>query len=399
MQEELLPFKLQQVWVLVDLPHRMKVIGTKWVYRNKRDKRGVVVRNKARLVAQGYTQEEGIDYDEVFAPVARIEAIRLFLAFASFMGFIVYQIDVKSAFLYGTIDEEVYVSQPPGFVDPDHPKNVYKVVKALYGLHQAPRAWYATLSTFLEKHGYKRGMIDKTLFIKRDKKDIMLMSSMGELTFFLGLQVKQNKAGIFISQDKYVAEILKKFDIVNVKIAITPMETKMALTKDEEAVDVEWTSMDLQIIQSIVLLPASTTSLVPKPSNFLVQVTTFYYYFRSMAQLKYCDKHNQVGFLRKPDESAGFAEIVDFLRDSNLRNMKRGFRGAPRPLLPAMLLVANTNPSQEHPDVAQLNHHLQTSCRTVTSLHPPVQSHPLSTASIPGSTPPPIPETEPEPYE
>ncbi|GJS80689.1 putative ribonuclease H-like domain-containing protein [Tanacetum coccineum] len=175
MQEELLQFKLQQVWVLVDLPHGMKVIGTKWVYRNKRDERGVVVRNKARLVAQGYTQEEGIDYDEVFAPVARIEAIRLFLAFASFMGFIVFQMDVKSAFLYGTIDEEVYVSQPPGFVDPDHPNKVYKVVKALYGLHQAPRAWYATLSTFLEKHGYKRGTIDKTLFIKRDKKDIMLV--------------------------------------------------------------------------------------------------------------------------------------------------------------------------------------------------------------------------------
>ncbi|GJS41613.1 putative ribonuclease H-like domain-containing protein [Tanacetum coccineum] len=140
MQEELLQFRLQQVWILVDLPHGAKVIGTKWVYRNKRDERGVVVRNKARLVAQGHRQEEGIDYDEVFAPVARIEAIGLFLAFALFMGFIVYQMDVKSAFLYGTIDEEVYVSQPPGFVDPDHPKKVYKVVKALYGLHQAPRA-------------------------------------------------------------------------------------------------------------------------------------------------------------------------------------------------------------------------------------------------------------------
>ncbi|GKB67529.1 putative ribonuclease H-like domain-containing protein [Tanacetum coccineum] len=198
MQEELLQFKLQQVWVLVDLPHGMKVIGTKWVYRNKRDERGVVVRNKARLVAQ-------------------------------------------CAFLYGTVDEEVYVSQPPSFVDPDHPTKVYKVVKALYGLHQAPRAWYATLSTFLEKHGYKRGIIDKTLFIKRDKKDIMLMSSMGELTFFLGLQVKQNKGGIFISQDKYVAEILKKFDLVNVKAAITPMETKVPLTKDEEAIDVDVT--------------------------------------------------------------------------------------------------------------------------------------------------------------
>ncbi|GJY15399.1 putative ribonuclease H-like domain-containing protein [Tanacetum coccineum] len=134
-----------------------------------------VVRNKARLVAQGHRQEEGIDYNEVFAPVARIEAIRLFLAFVSFMRFIVYQMDVKSAFLYGTIDEELYVSQPSSFVDPDHPKKVYKVVKALYGLHQAPRAWYATLLTFIEEHGYRKGTIDKTLFIKKDKKDIMLV--------------------------------------------------------------------------------------------------------------------------------------------------------------------------------------------------------------------------------
>ncbi|GJR96518.1 retrovirus-related pol polyprotein from transposon TNT 1-94 [Tanacetum coccineum] len=221
--EELLQFRLQQVWILVDLPHGAKVIGTKWVYRNKRDERGVVVRNKARLVAQGHRQEEGIDYDEVFAPVARIEAIRLFLAFASFMGFIVYQMDVKSAFLYGTIDEEVYVSQPPGFVDPDHPKKVYKVVKALYGLHQAPRAWYATLSTFLEGHGYRRDLND----------------SMGESLFFLGLQVKQKTDGIFISQDKYVADMLKKFDLASVKTAITPMETKMALTKYEEGDDVD----------------------------------------------------------------------------------------------------------------------------------------------------------------
>ncbi|GJX77991.1 putative ribonuclease H-like domain-containing protein [Tanacetum coccineum] len=291
MQEELLQFKLQQVWVLVDLPNGAKVIGTKWVYRNKKDERGVVVRNKARLVAQGHRQEEGIDYDEVFAPVARIEAIRLFLAFASFMGFIVYQMDVKSAFLYGTIDEEVYVSQPPGFVDPDHPTKVYKVVKALYGLHQAPRAWYATLSTFLEKHGYKRGTIDKTLFIRRNKKDIMLvqvyvddiifgstnkswcdefealmqsrfqMSSMGELTFFLGLQVKQNKEGIFISQDKYVAEILKKFDLVHVKAAITPMETKLPLTKDEEAFDVD-VHLYRSMIGSLMYLTASRPDIM-----------------------------------------------------------------------------------------------------------------------------------------
>nr|GEY71412.1 putative ribonuclease H-like domain-containing protein [Tanacetum cinerariifolium] len=168
-------------------------------------------------------QEEGIDYDEVFAPVARIEAIRIVLGFASYMGFIFYKMDVKSAFLYGTIDEELYVTQPPGFVDPEFPNKVYKVVKALYGLHQAPRAWYATLSTFLEQSGYKRGAINKTLFINQDKKDIML--------------VKQKQHGIFISQDKYVAEILKKFDFLSVKN--TTIETQKPLVKDEEAVDVD----------------------------------------------------------------------------------------------------------------------------------------------------------------
>ncbi|GKA91910.1 putative ribonuclease H-like domain-containing protein, partial [Tanacetum coccineum] len=118
MQEELLQFQLQKVWTLVDLPNDKRAIGTKWVFRNKKDERGIIVRKKARLVAQSYTQEEGINYDEVFAPVARIEAIKLFLDYASFMGFIVYQMDVKSAFLYGTIDEEVYVCQPPSFEDP-----------------------------------------------------------------------------------------------------------------------------------------------------------------------------------------------------------------------------------------------------------------------------------------
>nr|GEW84662.1 retrovirus-related Pol polyprotein from transposon TNT 1-94 [Tanacetum cinerariifolium] len=145
-EEELLHFKMQKVWVLVDLLNGKKAIGTKWVFMNKKDERGIVVRNKARLVIQGHTQEEGINYEEVFALVARIEAIRLFLTYASFMGFMVYQMDVTSAFLYGTIKEEVYVCQPPGFKDLDYPDKVYKVVKALYGLRQAPRAWKFSLT-------------------------------------------------------------------------------------------------------------------------------------------------------------------------------------------------------------------------------------------------------------
>ncbi|GJT61200.1 putative ribonuclease H-like domain-containing protein [Tanacetum coccineum] len=164
--EELLQFKLQKVWILVDLPKGKRAIGTKWIFRNKKDERGIVTRNKARLVAQGYTQEEGIDYDEVFAPVARIEAIRLFLAYASFMGFMVYQMDVKSAFLYGTIKEEVYVCQPLRFEDPDYPDKVYRVVKALYSLHQAPRAWSMLMTLSL---GCKWKQKDDGIFYQSGK--------------------------------------------------------------------------------------------------------------------------------------------------------------------------------------------------------------------------------------
>ncbi|GJV67454.1 putative ribonuclease H-like domain-containing protein [Tanacetum coccineum] len=263
MQEEMQQFINQKVWKLVPLPHGKNAIGTKWILKNKRDARGIVVRNKARLVAQGHRQEEGIDYDEVFAPVARIEAIRLFLAFASYMGFLVYQMDVKSAFLYGEIEEEVYVTQPKGFEDPYFPKHVYRVVKALYGLHQAPRAWYERLSAFLLQHNYRRGTIDKTLFIKKDSRDILLvqvyvddiifgstnkawckefevlmqgefeMSAMGEMNFFLGLQVKQLPDGIFISQDKYVKDMLTKFDMESVRTATTPYEAAKTKLKDE----------------------------------------------------------------------------------------------------------------------------------------------------------------------
>ncbi|GJS84429.1 putative ribonuclease H-like domain-containing protein [Tanacetum coccineum] len=230
-------------------------------FKNKKDKRGIVIRNKARLVAQGYTQEEGINYDEVFAPVARIEAIRLFLAYASFKDFVVYQMDVKSAFLYGKIEEEVYVCQPPGFEDPNFPDRVYKVEKALYGLHQAPRAWYETLSTYLLDNGFQRGKINKTLFIKRHKGDILLMSSMGELTFFLGLQVQQKKDGLFISQDKYVAEILKKFRFTKVKTASTTMETQKPLLKDEDGEEVD-VYMYRSMIGSLMYLTSSRPDIM-----------------------------------------------------------------------------------------------------------------------------------------
>ncbi|KAL8134084.1 hypothetical protein AgCh_009232 [Apium graveolens] len=234
MQEDLNQFERNKVWELVPAPKNRSIIGTKWVFRNKMDENGIVTRIKARLVAKGYSQEEGIDYDETFAPVARLEAIRIFLAFAAYSNFKVYQMDVKSAFLNGELEEEVYVQQPPGFEDPEFTDFVYKLLKALYGLKQAPRAWYDTLLDFLLKHGFTRGTIDKKLFYKLYGSDMIPiqiyvddiifgstneklyqrfsklmqseyeMSMMGELSYFLGLQVSQKSDGIFISQTKAV---------------------------------------------------------------------------------------------------------------------------------------------------------------------------------------------------
>nr|GFB75430.1 putative ribonuclease H-like domain-containing protein [Tanacetum cinerariifolium] len=238
---------------------RVRPIGIKWVFKNKKDERGIVVRNKARLVAQGHTQEEGIDYDEVFAPVARIEAIRLFLAYASFMGFTVYQMDVKSAFLYFTIDEQVYVMQPPGFHDPEYPARVYKVEKAMYGLHQAPRAWYSTLSKYLLKNGFQKGTIDQTLFIRSQREDFILVqvyvddiifgSSIPQLCrkfealmhekFQMSAMVLQKKDGIFLSQDNYIGDILKKFGFSDVRSSNTPIDKENPWGKDRTGKDVE----------------------------------------------------------------------------------------------------------------------------------------------------------------
>ncbi|GKA04609.1 retrovirus-related pol polyprotein from transposon TNT 1-94 [Tanacetum coccineum] len=384
MQEELNQFIANDVWELVPQPRNMKIIGTKWVFRNKLDENGIVSQNKARLVAQGYNQQEGIDYDETYAPVARLESIRILLAYACALDFKLFQngefgffFIKKSAFLNGFINEEVYVAQPPGFIDfekPDHvyklkkalyglkqapkawhygrllglfgfdqtrkdllimykkipqssstgfsspsrrrceipfrrgfskclPKpqysfpspallkerqtsarsqgsadgrqhpidHVYKLKKALYGLKQAPKAWYDRLKAFLIKHEYKMGMVDNTLFTKKKSSNLIIvqiyvddiifgstcqdmcdefakimhdefeMSMMGELNFFLGLQIKQMEDGIFFNQSKYIKEMLKKFGLEDSKPMKTPMSSDTKLTKDEECESVDST--------------------------------------------------------------------------------------------------------------------------------------------------------------
>ncbi|GJS95775.1 ribonuclease H-like domain-containing protein [Tanacetum coccineum] len=327
MQEELLQFKLQQVWVLVDLPHGNEgdLVPNWGFYKYKRDERGVVVRNKARLVAQGYTQEEGIDYDEVFAPVARIEAIRLFLAFASFMGFIVYQMDVKSAFLYGTIDEEVYVSQPPGFVDPDHPKKVYKVVKALYGLHQAPRAW-KDIHAQVSKCGCP--FLGQRLILWKCKKQTIMATSTTEAEYVAAAncygQVFSKSGG----WDQFGS---------NIATALICLSTGRVY------------NFSKLIFDGMVANLKSKTKFLMYPR-----------FLQLILDIQTENKHPYLAVT---------------LTKKIFGNMKRGFRGAPRPLLPAMLLVATTNPNagQEHHAVAQSQPSSSTLPAPSTS-SPPVQS-------------------------
>nr|GEX68983.1 retrovirus-related Pol polyprotein from transposon TNT 1-94 [Tanacetum cinerariifolium] len=172
MQEELLQFRRFDVWVLVPTPNNIKPITLKWLFKNKHDEENTVIRNKTRLVVRGYRLEEGMDFKESFAPFARMEAIRIFLAYVPHKSFTVFQMDVKTTFFHGSLKEDVYVCQPKGFIDANHPSHVYKLNKALYGLKRAPRAWYDKLSKFLlETHFYK-GTIDPTLFIRRFDDDI-----------------------------------------------------------------------------------------------------------------------------------------------------------------------------------------------------------------------------------
>ncbi|KAL0561444.1 hypothetical protein IC582_001871 [Cucumis melo] len=174
MQEELLQFRRNNVWTLVSKPDGVDVIVIKWVFKNKADEARCVTKNKARLVAQGYTQVGGVDFDETFAPVARFEAICLLLGISCIQKFKLYQMDVNSAFLNGYLNEEVYVAQPKGFVDFEHPKHVYKLNKALYGLKQALIAWYERLTIYLRGKGYSRREIDKTLFIHRESDQLLV---------------------------------------------------------------------------------------------------------------------------------------------------------------------------------------------------------------------------------
>ncbi|GJU93693.1 retrovirus-related pol polyprotein from transposon TNT 1-94 [Tanacetum coccineum] len=245
MQEELNEFENLKVWELVPRPGRVMIITLKWIYKVKLDELGDVLKNKARLVVRGYLQEEGIDFKESFAPVARLEAIRIFIAFAAHMNMVVYQMDVKIVFLNGILREEVYVSQPYGFEDPENPNHVYNLKKALYGLKQAPRAWYDLLSSFLLSQKFLKGT----------------MSMMGKLSFFLGLQISQSPRGIFLNQSKYALESLKKYGMETCDPVDTPMVEKSKLDEDPQGKAVDPTRYR-GMIGTLMYLTSSRPDLV-----------------------------------------------------------------------------------------------------------------------------------------
>jgi hypothetical protein len=261
---------------LVERP-KQNVVGTKWVFRNKQVEFGVATRKKARLMAKGYSQVEGLDFKEIFAPVVRLESIRILFAYPTHHDFKLYQMDVKSVFLNGSIKEEVYVEQPLGFEDQEYPNHVYKLHKALYGLKQAPRVWYECLSDFLTQNGFKIGKADFTLFTRNIDKDLFIcqiyvddiifgstnqsfcdefskimndrfkMSMMGEMKFFLGFQIKQLEDETFLSQMKYTHDILKKFGIDKAK----PIKTLMG-TNGHIDLDMGNKSVDQKVYRSII---------------------------------------------------------------------------------------------------------------------------------------------------
>nr|GEV03275.1 hypothetical protein [Tanacetum cinerariifolium] len=451
--EEMQQFKFQNVWVLVDLPEGKYAIGTKWILKNKKDTRGIVVRNKARLIAQ---------------------------AFASYMGFMVYQMDVKNAFLYGRIDEEVYVTQPKGFVDPQHSKKVYKVVKALYGLHQALRAWYATLSIFLLKHGYIRGTINKTLFLKKKNRDIILvqvyvddiifgsikkawcdefealmkgefqMSSIGEITFFLVLQVQQRPNDSFCLRNQ-VTPTTSNLEAVKKIFKYLKGQPKLGLWYTKESPLVLQAYSDSDYVGANKDRKSTTSgseyvaaaNYCDQPNGSRRWINTFQVLYTDQASnIRYALTHNPIVFdslvkqfwsiatLMSPElaDDGGIADLpiaeiysgmdnLGFLQDilgietrikrqykvlmfsSKLfANMRLNFKGHPMPLLLAMLLQAQAGEVLEHgqssdPTTASFSRYHETAASPFTNM----EDEPLGGSfnmSSPGSTQAPPAETE-----
>ena len=293
MDLEIEAIEKNETWQLTTLPKGAKKIGVKWVFKTKLNEKGEVDKCKARLVAKDYAQQQGIDYNEVFAPVARWDTIRMVLALAAQKGWSVYQLDIKSAFLHGELKEDVYVEQPLGYIRKGEEEKVYKLKKALYGLKQAPRAWYSRIEAYFVNEGFEWCDYEHTLFVKTEKggkrflivslyvddlifigndacmfesfknsmKDEFDMTDLGKMKYFLGVEVLQILEGIYLSQEKYAFELLEKFGLQNANSVKNPIVPGFKLSEEGEGARID-VIVYKKLIGSLMYITATIPDLI-----------------------------------------------------------------------------------------------------------------------------------------
>lgn len=359
MNQEIAAIEKNDTWEISDLPIGHKKIGVKWVYKTKLKENGEVDKYKARLVAKGYKQEFGVDYREVFAPVARLDTIRLMIAMAAQNSWPIFQLDVKSAFLHGELQEQVFIEQPPGYIKAGEENKVYRLKKALYGLKQAPRAWYSRIDAYFQKEGFRKCPYEHTLYIKNGdegkmlfvclyvddliytgsdgvmfenfKRSMMLefdMSDLGRLHYFLGIEVVQSADGIFISQKKYVREILDRFQMSNCNSVTTPSDAGLKLTKDQDGKKVDSTLFK-QIVGSLMYLTATRPDIMHSVSviSRYMENPTELHLLAAKRTLRYLKGTTNFGvFYKKGEKSelAGFTDS-DYAGDLDDRKSTSGY--------------------------------------------------------------------------
>lgn len=354
MKEEMTTIEDNKTWQLVDKPKDKNVIGVKWVYRTKLNPDRSINKYKARLVVKGYVQQPGIDYTETFAPVARMDTIRILLALAAQMKWEIWHVDVKSAFLNGNLVEEIYVAQPEGFVVKGDEDKVYKLHKALYGLKQAPRAWYSRIDNYFCSQGFRRSDNDATLYVKKlldggsliislyvddllvtsnnqqevqqlmeEMQNQFKMSNLGKMNYFLGLEVHQTKDGIFMNQEKYAHEVLKKYKMESCKFVPTPLVQNLKLSKEDGAGKVN-VSLYRSLVGSLLYLTSSRPDLMYAASllSRFMQSPSEIHFAATKRVLRYLKGTTQFGIWYKPRKNGSLIGYVDSDWAGNIDDMK-----------------------------------------------------------------------------
>ena len=359
MDIEIESIEKNDTWKLTDLPPGEKTVGVQWIYKTKLNEKGEIDKHKARLVAKGYTQEYGIDYTEVFAPVTRLDTIRLVMSLAAQNCWTIFQLDVKSAFLHGELTEPVFIDQPPGYIQPGNEHKVYKLRKALYGLKQAPRAWYSRIEAFFLKIGFKKCPFEQTLFIQireggkilivclyvddliftGNNEDMFLefknsmmkefdMTDLGRMSYFLGIEVAQTSNGIFICQKKYVQDVLKRFQMEGCNHVYNPIVPGCHLTKDVEGERIDST-LYKQIIGSLMYLSATRPDIMYVTSllSRFMEEPTMLHFQAAKRVLRYLKGTSNFGILYKREKGnnlVGYSDS-DYAGDLEDRKSTSGY--------------------------------------------------------------------------